>query len=106
MKWDAETTFGETRKCSSKPSKLACPPHGDIARNAVRVPFGINVRLRRNPQTNRNIHSRKSLTNVFGAEMASEVWSRFTVHHTLTHRSGNVWASEEPRSQDSAPGSE
>ena len=36
---------------------------------------------------NLNIHSRKSLTDVFGAEMGAEVWSRFTVHHTPTHGS-------------------
>ena len=36
---------------------------------------------------NLNIHSRKSLTDVYGAAMASEVWSRFTVHHTPTHGS-------------------
>jgi hypothetical protein len=40
---------------------------------------------------NLNIHSRKSLTDVYGAEMASEVWSRFTVHHTPTHGS---WLSQ------------
>jgi hypothetical protein len=36
---------------------------------------------------NLNIHSQKSLTDVFGAEMAAEVWGRFTVHHTPTHGS-------------------
>jgi hypothetical protein len=36
---------------------------------------------------NLNIHSRKSLTDVFGIEMATEVWSRFTIHHTPTHGS-------------------
>jgi hypothetical protein len=36
---------------------------------------------------NLNIHSQKSLTNVFGAEMAAEVWNRFTVHYTPTHGS-------------------
>ena len=36
---------------------------------------------------NLNIHSRKSLTDVFGLEMATEVWSRFTMHHTPTHGS-------------------
>jgi hypothetical protein len=35
---------------------------------------------------NLNIHCRKSLT-AFGAEMATEVWDRFTVHHTPTHGS-------------------
>jgi hypothetical protein len=36
---------------------------------------------------NLNIHSRKSLTNVFGAAMAAEVWDRFRVHYTPTHGS-------------------
>ena len=36
---------------------------------------------------NLNIHSRKSLSDVFGNEMATEVWDRFTVHHTPTHGS-------------------
>jgi hypothetical protein len=34
---------------------------------------------------NLNIHSQKSLAEVFGAEMAAEVWDRFTVHYTPTH---------------------
>jgi hypothetical protein len=36
---------------------------------------------------NLNIHHRKSLTDVFGPEMAAEVWDRFTVHYTPTHGS-------------------
>ena len=36
---------------------------------------------------NLNIHHRKSLTDAFGAEMAAEVWDRFTVHYTPTHGS-------------------
>ena len=36
---------------------------------------------------NLNIHCRKSLTDVFGAEIAGEVWGRFTIHHTPTHGS-------------------
>jgi len=36
---------------------------------------------------NLNIHRRKALSDVFGAEMATEVWSRFTVHYTPTHGS-------------------
>ena len=34
-----------------------------------------------------NIHRRKALSVVFGAEMANEVWGRFTVHYTPTHGS-------------------
>jgi hypothetical protein len=37
--------------------------------------------------THENIHRRKSLSDVFGDEMATEVWDRFTVHYTPTHGS-------------------
>jgi hypothetical protein len=36
---------------------------------------------------NLNIHHRKALADVFGAEMASQVWDRFTIHYTPTHGS-------------------
>src|ERR1019366_6750764 len=36
---------------------------------------------------NLNIHRRKALVDAFGAEMATEVWDRFTVHYTPTHGS-------------------
>jgi transposase len=36
---------------------------------------------------NLNIHHRKALSDVFGAEMATEVWDRFTVHYTPKHGS-------------------
>jgi len=36
---------------------------------------------------NLSSHSYKSLVTVFGAEMAAEVWGRFTVHYTPTHGS-------------------
>ena len=36
---------------------------------------------------NLNIHRRKSLTDVFGAEVGGEIWDRFTVHYTPTHGS-------------------
>jgi hypothetical protein len=36
---------------------------------------------------NLNIHCRKSLADVYSAEMAAEVWNRFTVHHTPMHGS-------------------
>jgi hypothetical protein len=36
---------------------------------------------------NLNIHRRKSLTDVFGVEIGSEIWDRFTVHYTPTHGS-------------------
>jgi len=36
---------------------------------------------------NLNIHRRKSLTDIFGAEVGSEIWNQFTVHYTPTHGS-------------------
>ena len=36
---------------------------------------------------NLNIHRRKSLTDLLGAEVGGEVWDRFTVHYTPTHGS-------------------
>lgn len=36
---------------------------------------------------NLNIHRQKSLAEVFGEEMAAEVWDRCTVHYTPTHGS-------------------
>jgi hypothetical protein len=36
---------------------------------------------------NLNIHRRKALADVFGTEMAAQVWGRFTVHYTPTHGS-------------------
>ena len=36
---------------------------------------------------NLNIHRRKPLIEVFGAEMGTEVWDLFTVHYTPTHGS-------------------
>jgi transposase len=36
---------------------------------------------------NLNIHRRKSLTILYGEEMATEIWDRFTVHYTPNHGS-------------------
>jgi len=36
---------------------------------------------------NLNIHWRKSLTDLLGHKIGSEVWDRFTVHYTPTHGS-------------------
>ena len=36
---------------------------------------------------NLNVHRRKALSDVFGTEMATEVWDRFTVHYTPKHGS-------------------
>ena len=37
-----------------------------------------------------NLHRQKSLAEVFGAEMAAEVWARFPVHHTLPPAAGSI----------------
>ena len=36
---------------------------------------------------NLNIHRRKSLTDLYGAEVGGGIWDRFTVHYTPTHGS-------------------
>jgi DDE superfamily endonuclease len=36
---------------------------------------------------NLNIHHQKALADVYGTEMAAQVWERFTVHYTPTHGS-------------------
>jgi hypothetical protein len=36
---------------------------------------------------NLNIHRRKSMTDLLGAEFGSEIWDRFTIHYTPTHGS-------------------
>lgn len=36
---------------------------------------------------NLNIHRRKSLTDLYGAEIGGEIWERFTIHYTPTHGS-------------------
>lgn len=36
---------------------------------------------------NLNIHRRKSLTDLYGAEVGAKIWNRFTVHYTPTHGS-------------------
>ena len=36
---------------------------------------------------NLNIHRRKSLTDLYGSELGTEIWDRFTVHYTPKHGS-------------------
>lgn len=36
---------------------------------------------------NLNIHRRKSLTDLYGAELGAEIWERFTIHYTPKHGS-------------------
>jgi hypothetical protein len=60
----------------------------EFARVAVRLamayPAAQTIHL---VMDNLNIHRRKSLVDVFGAEMATQVWDRFTVHYTPAHGS-------------------
>ena len=66
---------------------------------------------------NLNSHRRKSLSDLYGAEMASELWDCFTVHYTPTHGSwlnqaeieigifARQFLQENPRPQDAPTGS-
>ena len=36
---------------------------------------------------NLNIHRHKSLTDIYGNELGSELWNRFTIHYTPNHGS-------------------
>ncbi len=51
---------------------------------AVRYPEAETIHL---VMDNLNIHHRKSLTDLYGPELGSEIWDRFTVHYTPTHGS-------------------
>jgi len=51
---------------------------------ALRYPAATTIHL---VLDNLNIHRRKSLTDLLGAEIGSEVWDRFTIHYTPTHGS-------------------
>ena len=51
---------------------------------AIRYPEAETIHL---VMDNLNIHRRKSLTDLYGAEVGGEIWNRFTVHHTPTHGS-------------------
>jgi hypothetical protein len=67
----------------------------------VTLPFGLRVRTGDLPFShavpeaktihlvldNLNIHRRKSLTDLYGAEIGGEIWDRFTIHYTPTHGS-------------------
>ena len=51
---------------------------------ALRYPAATTIHL---ILDNLNIHRSKSLTDLLGSEVGTEVWSRFTVHYTPTHGS-------------------
>ena len=51
---------------------------------AIQYPEAATIHL---VMDNLNIHRRKSLTDLYGAEVGGEIWDRFTVHYTPTHGS-------------------
>jgi DDE superfamily endonuclease len=53
-------------------------------RLAVQYPEAETIHL---VMDNLNIHTRKSLTDLYGEEFGAEIWDRFTVHYTPTHGS-------------------
>jgi hypothetical protein len=55
-----------------------------VVRLALAYPTAKTIHL---VMDNLSSHRRKSLATVFGPEMATEVWDRFTVHYTPTHGS-------------------
>ncbi len=55
-----------------------------VLRLAMQYPEAETVHL---VMDNLNIHRRKSLTDLYGAEAGGEIWNRFTVHYTPTHGS-------------------
>jgi hypothetical protein len=55
-----------------------------LFRLALRYPKAETIHL---VMDNLSSHHQKSLTDLYGKEMASEVWNRFTVHYTPKHGS-------------------
>jgi hypothetical protein len=70
-------TFGEQRSSGLEFAQVVCEL-------ALQYPEADTIHL---VMDNLNIHRRKSLTVAFGVETGSEIWDRFTVHHTPTHGS-------------------
>jgi hypothetical protein len=70
-------TFPTPRRSGAEFAKV-------IATIARRYPLSRTIHL---VVDNLNIHCRKSLTNHFGAELGTLLWSRFTVHYTPKHGS-------------------
>lgn len=69
---------------SSRRKKITGGPEPGEVGLALQYPDAQTIHL---VMDNLNIHRRKALSDVFGAEMATEVWDRFTVHYTPTHGS-------------------
>jgi hypothetical protein len=55
---------------------------------------------------NLNIHRRKSLADLYGAQLGTEIWNRFTVRYTPTHESWLNPRSSSESSQDNASATE
>jgi len=55
-----------------------------VVRLALAYPAAKTIHL---VMDNLSSHRRKPLADVFGVQMANEVWNRFTVHYTPTHGS-------------------
>jgi DDE superfamily endonuclease len=58
--------------------------HADVRPASPAAPKAKTIHL---VMDNLNIHRRKALADVFGPQMAAEVWDGFTVHYTPTHGS-------------------
>ncbi len=70
-------TFPTPRRSGAEFAKV-------LAAIARRYPLSRTIHL---VVDNLNIHCRRSLTNHFGAEIGTLLWSRFTVHYTPKHGS-------------------
>jgi hypothetical protein len=55
-----------------------------VYRLAVQYPAAKTIHL---VMDNLNTHCRKSLTDLYGAEIGGEIWDRFTIHYTPKHGS-------------------
>src|SRR4051794_3755608 len=66
------------------PDRSGCEFAQVVVRLALAYPTAKTIHLL---MDNLSSHRLKSLATVFGPEMATEVWDRFTVHYTPTHGS-------------------
>lgn len=70
-------TFATPNRSAFEFARVAC-------QLAMQYPEAERIHL---VMDNLNIHRRKSLTDVFGMEVGTQIWDRFTVHYTPTHGS-------------------
>jgi transposase len=70
-------TFATPDRSALEFAQVAC-------RLAMQYPKAETIHL---VMDNLNIHGRKSLIDIFGAEIGCEIWDCFTVHYTPTHGS-------------------